>query len=507
MKRLYIIITLASLFTLQACQNFLDVKPKNVKVVSTIEDYRDILASYMRLLKTVDPDQQPVLGDEFNYPLFDVAEAFSVYTGEARLLNSNPALFDPNLGRYTKEAVNRCTWMLPNQKAWERYYSFLGPINMIIGGLEEVGGDNENLRNYVKGEALVWRAFAYFKLLQYYAPYKNDKYGVPVYLKPYEDPASAMPERKSQKEVYAQILKDCSEAGALLEMTPTVSWNCAYNADFLNAMMASVYTYKAMSAAKEEGDWKKAEQHAGAVTAYRKLSNDAENLRAMFNCDPKLGGVKAFTNDEFTLRIVDGSNGNLLAFKQAYGNEVFIPLFTTVDQTADLDFYDRYKDDDIRKGVYFEENAMDGTIENDKYNLFTPDFESFTVNGGVLMPFRLAEMYLIQAEALVRQGKDGEARTVLDEFKSGRYADVAASYTEAELLDEILKERELEFFHENDFRWLDMKRLGIRVERVINGTAYVLEPDDFRYCLPIPKDEMKNNLKMVQTPGWDKVYF
>lgn len=53
--------------------------------------------------------------------------------------------------------------------------------------------------------------------------------------------------------------------------------------------------------------------------------------------------------------------------------------------------------------------------------------------------------------------------------------------------------------------WLDMKRLQTRVERIVNGTMYILEPDDFRYSLPIPQSEMSANKNMVQNPGWNEI--
>ena len=77
MKKLYILIALTSLFFVQSCDKFLDLKPENIEVVSTVEDYRDILASYMRLLKTVNGSQKPVLGGYFLYPSFNVASTFA----------------------------------------------------------------------------------------------------------------------------------------------------------------------------------------------------------------------------------------------------------------------------------------------------------------------------------------------------------------------------------------------------------------------------------------------
>lgn len=121
------------------------------------------------------------------------------------------------------------------------------------------------------------------------------------------------------------------------------------------------------------------------------------------------------------------------------------------------------------------------------------------------MLFRTAETQLIKAEALYRLGKTAEAKDALDFFKTGRYLDIENSYTESDLLNEILKERKLEFYHEQDAWWLDMKRTETRMERIVNGTLYVLEPDDYRYCFPIPQSEMEKNKKMLQNPGWDEI--
>ena len=113
---------------------------------------------------------------------------------------------------------------------------------MIIEGIKTAEGDDERLRDYVQGEALVWRAYSYFKLLQYFSPYKQDEYGVPVYLKPYEDPGNAMPKRETQTNVYKRILMDCQEALDLMERTPSTTWNCAYNPRFLHGMLSRPIT-------------------------------------------------------------------------------------------------------------------------------------------------------------------------------------------------------------------------------------------------------------------------
>lgn len=490
MNKIYLFIACLSVFILTSCDKFLELTPRDQKVVSTIEDYRDIMASYMRLLKTPNPTQEKVFGvDAFAFPLFDVAANLGVYTGETNLNTASSFYYDKEKGTYTTSGKNMQTWLMTDVYVWDRYYGFLGPVNLIISGIETAEGENEHLRNRVKGEALVWRAFAYFKLLQYYAPYKDNRYGVPVYLTPDQDIGTAMPERKTQREVYDRILADCKEALDLLEETASSEWNCAWRSDFIHAMMAGIYTWRAMSGAAEATDWADAEKCATEAMRGRILVNSSAELKRIFNCKD-VSNETAIESDEFYFRLADGNNQQLFNFSNAYYEG------GVCDGRVNRVYYERFRDGDIRKMAWF--NA-EGTY-NDKYSILGSS------SGGCLMLFRLAEMYLIKAEALVRQNKTGEARSVLQEFCAARYTDQVEIATDPEtLLQEILDERFREFYLENDFRWLDMKRLGVQVERLVSGERFVLQPDDFRYNFPIPLRELQLNKNMVQTPGWEKV--
>ena len=215
-----------------------------------------------------------------------------------------------------------------------------------------------------------------------------------------------------------------------------------------------------------------------------------------------LPALQAFTNDEFYLRMVDGFNGQIVDV-----SGVYYQTYSTsqANPGPEPEFYNLYKDDDVRKNTFFR-TKTDGSLIYDKYNLSDSPYASWGLaNGGIIMLFRTAETQLIKAEALCRLGKTTEAKEALNKFKQGRYLDIEGSYTESDLLNEILKERKLEFYHEQDVWWLDMKRTGTRMERVINGTLYVLEPDDYRYCFPIPQSEMEVNKNMIQNPGWDEI--
>lgn len=496
MRHLKYIIAALLCIQMSSCNKFLTLTPHDTKVVNSVEDYRDILASFMRYLKTPTlPSQDVVMGvglSTLPFPSSEVDGSLSIYTGESNLTTESSYYYDRTNNVYTQTGKNALTWLNTNSSAWDNIYSFLGPINLIISSVPTAEGSDENLRNRVLGEALTWRAYAFYKLLQLYSPMKDNRLGIPVYLTPEKEIGEAMPERKSQTEVFQRILDDCNQALDLLTKTTYNNWNCAWNADFINAMMADVYAWKACSGAAADTDWANAEQHATAAMRGRNLVSSADMLKTIFDCSDNAYS-KDLKNDEFYLRIVDGRWTYICDFTYAYYEDGGV-----ADGLVNKVNYRKFADNDIRKKAWF---SADGT-HNDKYNLIGSDMSQ-----GCIMPFRLADMYLIKAEALVRQGKTGEGKAVLDEFCSHRYTGslpTIGNDSEA-LLKVIHDERFKEFYMEGDKVWLDMKRFGDTMERTIAGEKNYLTADDFRYCFPIPAREMQYNKKMEQNPGWESV--
>lgn len=494
MKYLNIILASVLSICLSACSDFLNLTPRNTKVVSSVEDYRDILASFMRYMKTPGlTSQQNVMGiDIETIPFYDsdVATALAIYTGESNLSTSNSYYFDKTNNVYTQNGKNLLTWLNANSTAWNRYYKFTGPVNLIIEGITTAEGDDENLRNRVKGEALVWRAYTYYKLLQFYSPYKDNQLGIPLYLKPDQNIGTTMPERKTQAECFRQILNDCTEALNLLQKTNSNDWNFAWRTDFIHAMMADIYTWKAMSGAGETTDWSNAETHASTAMQGHTLVHTTEDLKRIFDCSDA-AYLNSVESSEFYVRAVDGPNIQICDYQPAYYEG------DTSDGYANKTYYQQFSDDDIRKKAWF---SADGS-HNDKYNL-----QGSYQSSGCIMPYRLADMYLIKAEALVRQGKNEEGRKVLSDFCAARYTNGKSLPSDAtSLLNTIREERFKEFYMEGDAVWLDMKRFGVSMERTVSGERNNLASDDFRYCFPIPATEMSLNHKMVQNPGWENI--
>jgi hypothetical protein len=110
------------------------------------------------------------------------------------------------------------------------------------------------------------------------------------------------------------------------------------------------------------------------------------------------------------------------------------------------------------------------------------------------------EIYLIRAECSARAGNLQPALSDLNALLKNRYVTgqfVPLTLTnEDALLRRILLEREKELFFRG-LRWTDLRRLNKEAEfmktvtHVINGVTYTLPPNDKRYALPIPDQEIQ----------------
>jgi hypothetical protein len=124
--------------------------------------------------------------------------------------------------------------------------------------------------------------------------------------------------------------------------------------------------------------------------------------------------------------------------------------------------------------------------------------------------FRLAEMYLIYTEAVLRGGTGGDAATALQYINTLRaraYGNTSGNISATELnLNFILDERARELYWEG-FRRTDLIRYNKFVENtylwpwkggVSSGTAV----DAYRKIYPIPSRDLNANTNLVQNTGY-----
>lgn len=114
--------------------------------------------------------------------------------------------------------------------------------------------------------------------------------------------------------------------------------------------------------------------------------------------------------------------------------------------------------------------------------------------GRDFIAMRLADTYLLLAESLLRQGKVAEATDAMNEVRRraafpGKEAEM--EITPAEMtFDFLMEERARELIGEQ-FRWLDLKRWGVLLERVkLHNAQAAPNIKDFHVLRPIPQNQI-----------------
>lgn len=122
--------------------------------------------------------------------------------------------------------------------------------------------------------------------------------------------------------------------------------------------------------------------------------------------------------------------------------------------------------------------------------------------------FRLSEIYLIYAEAVLRGGTGGDAATAvanINKIRTRAYGNASGNVTSL-TLDFILDERARELYWEG-FRRTDLVRYGRFTGANYlwpfkGGVAAGRGVEDFRNIFPIPADDITANPTLKQNPGY-----
>jgi hypothetical protein len=117
------------------------------------------------------------------------------------------------------------------------------------------------------------------------------------------------------------------------------------------------------------------------------------------------------------------------------------------------------------------------------------------------MVMRVAEQFLIRAEARVQQDKLETGRADLDSIRMrAGLLPLATNLDKAALIRAVEQERKVELFVEWGHRWFDLKRTGrsATVLGPIKGVNW--QATDTIY--PIPSDAIRTNVFLTQNEGY-----
>ena len=346
---------------------------------------------------------------------------------------------------------------------YKLFYRFIANANMIILNIDNAAGTQEE-RDYIKGQALAYRAFAYFNLVQcwaerYKAGESNEQLGVILRT---DNSTNNLP-RSSVELVYAQINEDLDNSISLLSQVKTLKKENKSHIDVhvarglkARVLLTQGKWLEAAEMAKQVVDNSGAKWQDDTYTTFANRMSDQTNTEWLW-------GKKGQEDQAGTLKDFHSfmSNKNV-----SYNKNTPRAIYNLL--------YNKISDTDVRKTLWFP-RAQDpkapvkpviptgGYIRNYMANKFLLADEN--AKCGDVPWMRLPEMMLIEAEGYARAGKSTEAANALYPLAHHRDPEYKLSTkTGEELIEEVMFQRRIELWGEG-FRFLDLKRLNMPLDR------------------------------------------
>jgi hypothetical protein len=343
---------------------------------------------------------------------------------------------------------------------WDLPYTAIYYSNTVLGQLSSVNIQKNQVveSENILGAALFYRAIQFYNLVQTFAvPYdsstSNTDLGIPL---PLTSNFNAKVTRATEAQCYKQIIGDLDSTLTLLPDS-------------------SEY-----------------------LTSPTKIA--AEALLARINL-----ALSNYTSALYYANMVLTSNGNLVDYNTlpyqeysltsgGYMNEdiyhsIMNGYSLNTFPIVDTNLYKTYDSTDLRQSLFFIQ--FGGNV----YFKGSYDPRQYSYTG-----LATDEMYLIRAEAYVRLGQTAMGMNDLNSLLINRYLKgtyiARTAATENEALSQILLERRKELIFRG-LRWTDLRRLNedplyaVTLSRTIGSTVYTLPPNDPRYAMPIPNDEIQ----------------
>ena len=346
--------------------------------------------------------------------------------------------------------------------SWIAIYKLINQANWVIQLVEELpeGEMSQAEKNSITAQARALRAMGHFDALRFFGQYYdvNSAFGVIIRTEPVNFTTRYIA-RSTVAEVYEQVLSDLDFA---IQNGPAFSKPIFMSGLAAKALKARVLLFKG-------------EYAAAATTADEVISSNARSLSPTYD---KVFSDGFNSSEMIFMRATDEVTFTLDRKKFTYGSRhgIASPLFKNL-----------MAGDPRIAATYSPANSAILKVNNDTF--FSPTYF-----------LRLAQMYLIKAEALARSGAAlDEAKAPLLVVRSRAFGSpqTSAAATMDELLDEIYKEIVKELAFENGSEWF----AAIRFNKIMTIKPTVTSQDQF--ILPIPEAEIQGNaLFGVQNPGY-----
>lgn len=410
-----IAILAAGLFVMSSCSSdFLDHKPTDA----------------------VDAALVPVpsnAGRIFNgawYNLFEYSSTYANIGYRALMLQddmmANDVVSRPMYGFNSSYQFNDIAIPSNNRTAfaWYLMYKTIDNCNTAIS-IRATGDDDTPEFRYSQGQAYALRAFCYLHLAQHYQfTYLKDntKPAVPLYTEP-TVPGTQPKGKATLEELYTQIFKDLNQAQTMLDGYVRPDDNSKFKPDtaVVNGLLARAYLLT--------GQWKEAAQAALDAARGYTLMTDAKTYM----------GFNDVSNTEWIWGHPQSVSQSDASYNFYYIDVVTPDAYNSF--MADPHFMDTFELGDIRLELF--QWMREGYLGYRKFRIRSDQT-------GDIVVMRSAEMYLIAAEALAREGLPDEAVKPLNALRNARGLgdyDLTGKSQE-QMVADILMERRRELWGE-----------------------------------------------------------
>lgn len=374
---------------------------------------------------------------------------------------------------------------------WQQIYICINRANQVIDAATSNSDATFTDKAAVIAQARALRAYHYFNLLRFWGGNENGynkgndangrTWGVPIRLKPSlverdTDPIA----RSGEAETWNQVLADLDPTAVIANLPN--SGNRIITQRAANALRARVQLYR--------------EQWAEAETLSTTVINANPGLANINFANGGLytnlyGAVAPISEVIWTLPF-DPTNQNSIAF-------FYLPasLGGRNEVSATTTLRDAHEANDARRLINFTSTTYPANFPaSPAVNAKTLKYTRVSTGDDFYHHIRLAEVYLIRAEARARIGTDlTGAANDLNIVRNRAGLPNTTAVTQAELLAAILAERRVELAHEGH-RFFDLRRYN-RLDLLSMTT------NSHRVRLPLPQTELfRSGAILVQNPGY-----
>ncbi len=474
MKKVIYSLLIGATLLIGSCSKFTDVQPKGKNLLATTDQLEMLLNNQFTL---DDKDMRQMSGD-----------ILSIFENVPTLL-SKPVKTRPAIIISWDEAnIDKMAELTASDNTYSGAYSIIGKIsNAILSKIDDATGP-ESVKNQLKSEALVLRAYYHYLLVNKFAKAYNPTTAATDPAIPYvtEDWDISIPtEKATVKEVYDNIIADVDKAIQLNALPVTA----------VNRMRMSkpcVYAVKALALISMQ----KFDEASAAAKSSLAIISTVNNYNQMLS---SIKGAILGGTYPVVLRPLLKCEEDLF---YTYGLEFFNAITPEAWNAFETGHASR---DKMSSDRMMYDNLMGfGTMYIGLDYTFTYDLNSGWNASGV----KTTQMYLIVAEAEIRKGNYSAAMEALDAIRINRidptkYAPLKGVVNNK--VDAIFRLKQtahgenMYTLHNfiNKKRWNQFDDYKQTLTRVIGGQTYQLKPDSKLWIFPLPGNAVNINPNLL----------